>query len=189
MKKYSLSAIGQDQPGIVAALTAPLFKRGCNIEDSSMTILEDEFAVILIMNLPDEAKTFALMEDMKEVEKTFALTIDIREVASRAEGVIKNLSNYILTLHGEDNTGLIYKTALLLADEGINITDLETKTAQREAGTGENREERKKLYMMMMELFIAPEKELTGLKSRLRALGKELGVSIKLRPIEDFGEL
>jgi len=189
MKKYSLSAIGIDQPGIVAALTEPLFKRGCNIEDSSMTILEDEFAVILIMSRPDEAESAALWEDIKKVEKSFSLTIDIREITSKAEGATKTLSNYILTLHGEDSSGLIYKTAHLLADEGINITDLETKTAQREAGEGENKDSGKKLYMMMMELFISHEADLEALKSKLASLGEELGVSISLKPIEDFGRL
>jgi len=96
------------------------------------------------------------------------------------------LANYILTLYGEDSTGLIHKTACLLFKEGINITDLETKTARREDDEGG---EGGQLYMMMMELYITEETDLEELKIKLKALGDELGVSLKLKPIEDFGRL
>lgn len=188
MKNFSLSAIGHDQPGIVAAITEPLFKRGCNIEDSSMTILGAEFAVILLMTLPDGVDFDALVNEINEVGRQCSLTIDMKEVAGGEQEEPTALSNYILTLHGEDSTGLIYKTACLLLEEGINITDLETKTAREEGAPGDGGKG-KQLYMMMMELYISSNTDLQGLKNRLKALGRELGVSIGLKPIEDFGRL
>ncbi len=186
MQTFSLSAIGRDQPGIVAAITEPLFKQGCNIEDSSMTILGAEFAVILLMTLPQGVDFASLVKDINEVGKECSLTIDMKEVAAGPREEPTALSNYILTLYGEDSTGLIYKTACLLADEGINITDLETKTARRDDDeSGEGRQ----LYMMMMELYITEATDLKVLTSKLEDLGKELNVSIKLKPIEDYGEL
>ena len=45
MKQWlALSAIGRDQPGIVADLAERIDECGCNLEDSSMTILSGEFA-------------------------------------------------------------------------------------------------------------------------------------------------
>jgi len=186
MKNFSLSAVGRDQPGIVAAITEPLFKRGCNIEDSSMTILGSEFAVILLMTIPRGTDFKALVGEINEVGKACSLTIDMKEVAGGPQEEMTALSNYILTLYGEDSTGLIYKTACLLFKEGINITDLETKTAHREDDEGG---EGRQLYMMMMELYITEETDLEELKIKLKALGDELGVSLKLKPIEDFGRL
>jgi len=183
MKSFSLSAVGRDQPGIVAALTEPLFKRGCNIEDSSMTILGSEFAVILLMTIPRGTDFKALVGEINHVGKECSLTIDMKEVAGGPQKEMTALANYILTLYGEDSTGLIHKTACLLFREGINITDLETKTARREDNEGGQ------LYMMMMELYITKETDLQELKIKLKALGDELGVSVKLKPIEDFGRL
>jgi len=183
MKSFSLSAVGRDQPGIVAALTEPLFKRGCNIEDSSMTILGSEFAVILLMTIPRGTDFKTLIGEINHVGKACSLTIDMKEVAGGPQEERTALSNYILTLYGEDSTGLIYKTACLLFKEGINITDLETKTARREDDEGGQ------LYMMMMELYIKEETDLQELKIKLKALGDELGVSLKLKSIEDFGRL
>ncbi len=183
MKSFSLSAIGHDQPGIVAAITEPLFKRGCNIEDSSMTILGAEFAVILLMTIPRGADFKAIVAEINHVGKECSLTIDMKEVPGGPQEERTALANYILTLYGEDSTGLIYKTACLLFEEGINITDLETKTARRDGDDG------KQLYMMMMELYIKEETDLQKLKIKLQGLGQKLGVSLKLKPIEDFGQL
>src|SRR5215813_1215224 len=46
---FALSAIGRDRPGIVADLAELIFESDCNLEDSSMTILGSEFAVLLLL--------------------------------------------------------------------------------------------------------------------------------------------
>src|SRR5438128_8719920 len=53
MKKwFALSAIGHDRPGIVADLAELIYECDCNLEDSSMTILGGEFAVLLSLSVP-----------------------------------------------------------------------------------------------------------------------------------------
>src|SRR6185312_9317468 len=47
---FALSAIGRDRPGIVADLAELIFECDCNLEDSSMTILGSEFAVLLLLS-------------------------------------------------------------------------------------------------------------------------------------------
>jgi glycine cleavage system transcriptional repressor len=50
MKKwFALSAIGRDRPGIVADLAELIYECDCNLEDSSMTLLGSEFAVLLLL--------------------------------------------------------------------------------------------------------------------------------------------
>ena len=44
-----ISALGEDQPGIVNRLSKVLLDQGCNIEDSRMTVLGGEFAVMLLV--------------------------------------------------------------------------------------------------------------------------------------------
>jgi tRNA pseudouridine38-40 synthase len=47
---FALSAIGRDRPGIVADLAELIYECDCNLEDSSMTILGTEFAVLLLLS-------------------------------------------------------------------------------------------------------------------------------------------
>lgn len=178
MKRYALTAIGRDRPGIVAAVTRVLFEHGCNIEDSSMTRLEDEFAIILIMSMPEGKPLDALKMDFKAVESSTGLTINLKEITkervSREEP-----SNYIITLHGADKAGIVYKTADALARMGINITDLETKIIGDE----------KKIYILVMEIFSPKGMEIKKVEDELKTLGESLGVTIKLKPIEDYEPL
>ncbi len=183
-KRYALSAIGHDKPGIVATVTGPLHKHGANIEDSSMSILEDEFAVILIMTM-DEHKVASLKEAISGIEQSTDLTINVKEIPELSEQTQPE-PTHIITLHGADAGGLVYKTARLLADSGINITDLQTKRVRgEEPGTVD-------IYIMILEVVLtgAPGvEEEKALGDNLNNLADELGVTIKIKPIEGHDPL
>ncbi|WP_446915921.1 glycine cleavage system protein R, partial [Klebsiella pneumoniae] len=44
------SALGEDRPGIVNELARMVADTGCNIEDSRMTVLGGDFAIILLVD-------------------------------------------------------------------------------------------------------------------------------------------
>jgi glycine cleavage system transcriptional repressor len=54
MHELAVTAIGQDRPGIVAAVTKVLHERGGNLEDSAMTILGGQFAIVLLVATEDD---------------------------------------------------------------------------------------------------------------------------------------
>ncbi|MBI5826817.1 MAG: amino acid-binding protein [Deltaproteobacteria bacterium] len=178
MKRFALTAIGRDKPGIVAAVAEALYRHDCNIEDSSMTILEDEFAIILVMSMPDGKAKRLLTKDLKKTEKALDLSIHLKELPEKGPG--KSLpGSHIITLHGADSPGIIYRTAELLARLKINITDLETKVIGEEH----------KAYMMIIEVSMPPGLAVDEVEERLRELGKTLGVTIRIKPVEAFEPL
>ncbi len=48
-----ITAFGQNRPGMVAAISDTLAKNRCNIEDISQKILQDIFALVLIVDIKD----------------------------------------------------------------------------------------------------------------------------------------
>jgi len=178
MKRYALTAIGRDRPGIVASVTKALFEHDCNIEDSSMTILEDEFAIILIMTMPEDKDASSLENALRAVEKSVGLTIHLKEIPKRTKAEAER-SNYIITLHGADRAGIVYRCAEALENHGVNITDLETTVT----GPGNN------VYIMIMEVWAPAGADIPGLEKVLAALGEELGVTVRIKPIESFEPL
>jgi glycine cleavage system transcriptional repressor len=54
MNKLVISVLGQDRPGIIAAVTNLLFELDCNVENVSQTILQTEFSGIFIIGAPEE---------------------------------------------------------------------------------------------------------------------------------------
>ena len=55
MKQYRiLSATGADRPGIVHDVSEYLFSHGCNIEDSRMAVLGDQFTLMTLFSGEEE---------------------------------------------------------------------------------------------------------------------------------------
>ena len=44
-----LTVIGKDRPGIIAQVSGILYRGGCNLEDMSMTRLEQQLAMMIIV--------------------------------------------------------------------------------------------------------------------------------------------
>ena len=171
MRRFALTAIGRDRPGIVAAVTKVLYEHDCNIEDSSMTSLEDEFAIILIMSMPEEGDPIGLIKGLKALEDT-GLTVNVKEIGERQKD--SPPGNFLITLHGGDKAGIVYRLAALIASFGLNITDLETKVVGSPV----------KVYMMFMEAYAPEGADIPGLEKEFGRLEDELKVTIRLKRLE-----
>src|SRR5688500_18220574 len=75
---FALSAIGQDRPGIVADLAELIYECDCNLEDSSMTILGTEFAVLLLLSSQQDEAERRLSAGCKRLEWEKRLTVFFR---------------------------------------------------------------------------------------------------------------
>src|SRR6266850_6447998 len=75
---YALSAIGRDRPGIVADLAELIYDCDCNLEDSSMTILGSEFAVLLLLSSTSAEAERLLASGCKRLEWEKRLTVFFR---------------------------------------------------------------------------------------------------------------
>lgn len=185
MGRYALTAVGRDKPGIVAAVTKALYEHDCNIEDSSMTILQDEFAIILIMSAPDAMDAGSLKKALEGVEGSMALTIHLKEIETEAAPSGPE-SNRLVTVSGYDKPGIVHKTAEMLSKWGANITDLDTKVV---------RSEDKKIYIMVMEVYFPEGPDgVEGVEEKvvedaLKCLGESMGVTITIKTIESYEAL
>ncbi len=78
MSRVALTAVGTDQPGIVAALTGMLVDLGCNLEDSTMSVLGGQFAVLLVLETPDGIDAAAIETALAPVAKRLDLVVVVR---------------------------------------------------------------------------------------------------------------
>jgi glycine cleavage system transcriptional repressor len=83
MAKYiSLTAIGKDRPGFVSTVTKVLYEERCNIEDSTMTILHDQFAMILIIEISYNLSLKALFGKLQKAAKPLGMVLSCAELSS-----------------------------------------------------------------------------------------------------------
>jgi glycine cleavage system transcriptional repressor len=93
MNHFALTIVGRDRPGIVSQVTKILFDQGCNLADSSCSILGGQFAMILILGHPEFTSLESFGDAFKPLEDT-DLTVALRvlkpggETRSQIDGLV-----------------------------------------------------------------------------------------------------
>lgn len=120
-----ISALGQDRPGIVDEFSRVIYELGCNIADSRMTKLGDEFAILLMVEGPwnQLAKLEAQVSDL---EKRLDMTIISRQTETHIED--KDILPYSVEVVALDHPGIVHKLASFFAKRNINIENLSTSS-------------------------------------------------------------
>lgn len=182
MHPYSVSVVGRDRPGIVAALTAALLEHGANIEDSRMVILRGRLAMTLIVGVPGEVDEAALRDRLAAAGADLGLDgvslnpIGALEPAPRPAAA----PSHLVSVYGIDHPGIVHAVAGALAGREWNITDLETRVVDES--------EPRPLYAMVLEVALGGGATTDDLRRAMEPVGDEQGVEITTRPLPDAAE-
>ncbi len=174
---FALSAIGPDRPGIVADLAELIYECDCNLEDSSMTVLGSEFAVLLLLTGEGEHIEQRLSSACKRLEWEKRLTVFFRPLETEPVPyrVAARAKPYLLQASGVDKAGIVARVARTLASHGVNITRMET-VSRPEPGTGTP------IYHMRIWMDVPASAELSRLREDLERVAAELLIDISLEP-------
>lgn len=168
--QYAVTAIGEDQPGIVAAVAEALMEIGGNVEDSAMTILGGHFAIVLLV--ATDAGRDALAERLADRTEPLGLTVTVSEVAATSDLERAALPTHVLSVYGADRPGLLAGVTRALAEAGANVTDLETRLLNASDTP---------VYAMIIELATQDE---AGVTAAVDAVCTSLGVDHTMRPLD-----
>ena len=174
-KRFSVSAIGHDQPGIVSAVTEILFRAGCNIEDSAMTILWGQFAMLLVVTPNSSISLESLRAEFAQVSQDLHLQVSLCELEEAEKPEAKEAGiPYVVSVYGADHPGIVSRTTGHLAERRINITDLSTRVIQAKGP----------VYIMLLEVEAPRSLTEQQMKEDLYSLSQELKVDISVRRLE-----
>ena len=126
MARFSLSALGVDRPGIVAAVSEVLAGLGGNLEDSTMTILQGHFAILLIVSVAEEMDQAGLEAALAEVGRRYDLVLAVRPLVDAPTSGDDPGEPWTVSVHGADRTGIVHGITAALAGVGGNVVDLST---------------------------------------------------------------
>ena len=175
-RTWILTALGKDQPGIVAAVTKALYELGCNLEDSAMTRLGGEFTIMLSFSAPPEVSQSRIGPAFRALSRRLRLTVNLR-VLTDAERAPKRVEPpYLISVYGADHPGIVYKVSSLLATLGVNISDVSTHRTPGRASSA--------IYLMVLEVELPPRLTVQRLDQQLQTLAKSVGVHVNLRSAE-----
>lgn len=181
MSHFSVTAVGRDRPGIVADLSQVLLELGSNIEDSRMSILRGQFAVMLIVTCPSGLTHDQLEERLAPLQLQLGLdSIAVGSIAELHHGELDSSPTHVVRVYGADHAGIIHAISRRLADDGVSITDLETKLIGSD-GTS--------VYVMLMQAQVPADVDATGLARDLEEIGNESGLEVSLAELEEDPQL
>lgn len=175
LSHFAVSIISKDRPGIVADTTEVLYRLGCNIEDSSCTMLGGDFAIILIVSHEKPFLKSRLSEEFRTLQERTGLVVHLRTLHEEELSPPKDEGELcLISVYGSDQPGIVYRVTRALADCKVNITDLNTRLI----GTKEE-----PVYVLMLEVILPAGMTVDSTAKILEPLSNELNIEIGVRAI------
>lgn len=120
-----LSAIGTDRTGVVQDISKVILSCGGNIEESRMTTLGSEFAVLMLVS--GNWHTLSRLEKgLDKLTEGGDLTFSIRKTGARK--VSDDRMPYAVDVICLDQQGIVYNLANFFASRDIEIADVSTRS-------------------------------------------------------------
>lgn len=173
MKKFIISVLGKDRPGIIAAVTKVLFEQNFNIEDVSQTILQTQFSSILVVTGPDQMVPGKLCDLLSDHTRALNMHFHARELpADEGPWTACDCEHFVITTRGPDRKGLVAAITAVLADFNVNVTQL------RAAFRGGDEPDHN---VMIYEVDIPVDVDQGRLNATLKAKGEALGLEVNIQ--------
>ena len=126
MQEYLvISAIGEDKPGIINGLSQVASECGCNIQDTRMTVLGGEFALLMLISGQSEQVSNA-ETSIPSVADQFGLTTILKRTHPRQQTDAS--CPYSISVVSLDHPGIVREIAGFFSERNINIEEMETGT-------------------------------------------------------------
>lgn len=127
LNQLVISAIGSDRPGIVNDLSQLIVNNSGNIDDSRMTVLGGEFAIILLISA-SESELSNIEKILNEKSSELELNIITKQTNNpiASDNVLDKKIPYIVEVLAMDNPGIVYKLTDFFSTREINIQSLQT---------------------------------------------------------------
>jgi glycine cleavage system regulatory protein len=168
MASLVLTILGDDRPGLVSAVSAPISAHGASWERSEMSRLAGKFAGIVVVSVPSD-RLDALVAELTALESQ-GLHVIVEPSYEPAPLLFQRLH---LDLLGADRPGIVAEISAVLADAHVSIEELSTdvRNAPMAGGT---------LFEARALLSAPMGGDVDALRAVLEALADELMVEIRL---------
>ena len=171
--RYIMTAFGKDRVGIVADVTRVLYENNCNLEDTTMNLLADEFTLVLLFSASNPKIEEQLSSDCRRLELEKGIAAFVRKLEPTETKKERDYKTCNLHIEGIDQGGIVYKTSKFLAANNLNIIQL-SSAAKASPQSGAT--------MYVMDIMVEMEKGVTldQVEDDLNAMADELQVDINM---------
>ncbi len=172
---FAVTVISKDRPGIVADTAEVLYRLGCNLEDSSCTLLGGDFAMILTVSHPKPFSKVRLLDEFRRLHDEKGVVAHVRTLSPEELDNPSPVGELcLISVYGADRPGIVYRVTRELAEFQVSIADLNTRVV----GSKES-----PVYVMMLEAYLPEGMTVGEADGLLAGLRLELNVEIGVKAI------
>ena len=172
-KDLILTLTGRDRIGIVEKVTKLVLNCDGNVESSRMARLGGEFAMLMLISVPDQE-----LEELRQGINSLqdeGFTVTSCETEHDDPRKYIGWMPYQVQVNGADHEGIIHHIARHLAKHSINIETMDTDMVKAPmSGTP--------LFVMKAIVLVPPNLLYHKLENELETIGDDLNVDIKFLP-------
>ncbi len=141
-----------------------------------MSILQGEFAMILIVSMPNPERLAEAQAGLSQVERDFNLLMQFKSLPAKEELGLEaeGLQGFLVSVYGADKPGIVYRVTERMAESQINITDVTTRVVGQSP----------QVYIMLLEVeapAAGKSNALSWMQEQMSKLSAELNVDISVR--------
>jgi glycine cleavage system transcriptional repressor len=162
-------ALGADQTGVVAALSGALVELGCNLSDAQMAVLQGYASMMLVVDAPPSVTTDQLHSALARGTEGLGQALWVQPL-SEAPVAAAAGPLWVVSVQGADRPGVVYEVTRLLAEDGLNIVDLQARSSGPVAS-------------LAIQVSVPPDIDGNKVAARLDHLRDSLDLSCSMRPM------
>ena len=170
-KRYVLSIMSADRPGIVAAISGAIRELDGNIVALSQTVIEGYFTILVIADFPAKVspeKLTTRVEAGGEVGEFRVMVMESGVRSLKHSGERLTPASYVLSAKGMDRKGAIHEISSALGECDINIIDIATYLEGKE-------------FVLVAQIEVPHDFDVLFLQDKLAAMGDSGNFSINLQ--------
>lgn len=165
----AVTVLGDDRPGIVADVATALAGLGCNLEDSTMTLLRGHFAMVVLVR--SDRSVEAVAAALHPLTDGGDLAVDVRPLPEHGDAGAPGTA-YTLHVHGADRPGIVAAMTNVVARHGGNIVDLGTRLGQD-------------VYVLVAEFLLPATTPIEAVEEDLAIVAQDLAVDFHVAVVDD----
>lgn len=168
-----ITALGADRPGIVNELSDAIYSNQLNIEDSRMSVLGGEFAILLLLSGSVQAVD-DFVAKCPQIEESLRMKLNAKITTTQKESY--NQVNYDVDVIAIDNPGIVHNLASFFSSRQINIVDLETdRYAAPHTGSS--------MFSLHMTIGVPADVSINELRENFTSTCDDLNLDATLSPL------
>jgi len=167
-----ISALGKDRPGIVNQFSKAVLDAGGNIEESRMSVLGGEFALMVLVS-GDSKAIDAIERDLGPLQNKLALTL----IAKRTEARTTQAPGrpYAVNVVAMDHPGIVHHVSQFFSSKHINVEEMDTNAyAAPHTGT--------RMFSLSMTISVPAGISIGALRDEFADFCDELNLDSTIEP-------